>query len=233
MKKIVTAAMASVMLMTTVVSSAFAENSTEILLADQTDLKISAELKQKADPYVTLEKSQFKLSPEAFKVLNKDEISLVTSALETANLQAKLILDDDQGYATIERDSIKIRFTAPAEPSDEIAINAINTSSYYDFEVLWWGNRNFFSHALIQDIKSHTLYVASTGGIATGLLNGTLTKLGIPGWISNIIIGVVVFTGARMVYTDQGRGVYVDTFWGGGIVGGPINFSASKIYAAW
>ncbi|ODP27940.1 hypothetical protein PTI45_02759 [Paenibacillus nuruki] len=227
MKKIVLATMSSVILMGTVVSSVSAANLSEISSTATSVGEISVELQQKADPYVIFEDSQFKLSPSASQVLNTDELALVTTALQDANSQAKLALENDQVHAVVGDKGIKITYV---QPSSGITIKSINTSSYADQEIFWWGYRYYFSHQLIQDIKNHPLYLTGGGSITTGVLNAILTKLGIYGWVANVLVGVYLIKGGQVLYADQGRGVYLDAFWGG--TAGVVTFVTAKVYPA-
>lgn len=233
MKKIVSATMASIMLLGTVATSALAATSPETSISSNVNAitDISIELQQKANPYITLEGFQFKLSSEASQELNAEEIALVKGALKTANAQARAILKDTQVRITTDSTSIKV---TPVQSSSEVTITDINTSSYWDYELLWWGYRIYLSHNLISDIKDHPIYIAGSAAVSTGALNGTLTKLGLPGWIANIIIGITLLKGATILYSDSGKGVYIDAFWS--LPGSPtvgINFALSKVYSAW
>jgi hypothetical protein len=234
MKKIVSATMASIMLMGTVATSALAATSPGVSVTANANAvsDISTELQQKASPYITLEGFQFKLASEASQELNADELALVKAALKTANAQARAIIKDTQVRFNMENNSIKV---TPIQSSSEVTVNAINTSSYWDYELLWWGYRHFFSHNLIQDIKTQPLYLAGSAAISTGLLNAALTKFGIPGWVANIIIGVTLIKGGTILYSDNGKGVYVDTFWSipGSAVSGALNFALAEVYPAW
>lgn len=132
---------------------------------------------------------------------------------------------------TTDNNSIKV---TPIQSSSEVTINSINTSSYWDYELLWWGYRIYLSHNLINDVKSHPIYIAGSAAISTGLLNATLTKLGLPGWIANIIVGITLIKGGTILYADAGKGVYIDAFWSiPGSATSAINFAISKVYAAW
>jgi len=235
MKKIVSATMASVIVMGTVVSSVSAANQPEVSSVNPSEVsataasvgEISAELQQKADSYVTFEDSQFKLSPSASQVLNTDELALVTTALQNANSQAKLALENDQVHAVVGDKGIKI---TAEQPSSGIDIKSINTSSYADSELFWWGYRYYFSHQLIQDIKNHPLYIAGSSSMTTGILNAILTKLGVAGWVANVMVGAYLVKGGQILYADQGRGVYLDAFWGG--TAGAITYLTAKVYSA-
>ncbi|WKL00925.1 hypothetical protein Q0F98_28960 [Paenibacillus amylolyticus] len=230
MKKIVSATMASIMLLGTVASSALAANSPEVSVTANVVTEISTELQQKANPYITLEGFQFKLAPEASQELNADELALVKGALKAANKQARTIMNDNQVRVTTDNNSIKV---TPIQSSSEVTINSINTSSYWDYELLWWGYRIFLSHNLISDIKSRPLYIAGSAAISTGLLNASLTYFGLPGWAANIIIGITIIKGGTILYADTGKGVYVDTYWIVTPIDMILDFGGAKVYPAW
>ncbi|MCK6078511.1 hypothetical protein [Paenibacillus silvae] len=230
-EKVISATLASIMFMGSVATSALAATPPEVSATANSISEISTELKQKASPYITLEGFHFKLASEATKELNADELTLVKGALKTANQQARTILNDSHVRVTIDTNSIKV---TPVQSSSEITINSINTSSYWDYELLWWGYRIFLSHNLIEDVKSRPLYIAGSAAISTGLLNASLTYFGLPGWIANIIVGVTLVKGGTILYADAGKGVYIDTFWSlPGSPSGVINFALSEVYAAW
>ncbi|MFS8210793.1 hypothetical protein [Paenibacillus polymyxa] len=223
MKKFVSAFMATIMLMLVITTSAaLAAKSNEI--QERSTGELSQELIDKTNPYIKLQSQRFTLSEEASKNLSEDELGLVNKALDSANDQAKNIPDDVTVTVT-DKNSLKI---APSNFSTA----SINTSSYWDYELLWWGYRIFLSHQLTQDIKEKSLYIGGIGAISSGSLNAILTSLGLPGWIANIVVGVFIVKGATIVYADNGRGVYIDAFWAVDPASQVINFALSKVYGA-
>ncbi|MFK4475204.1 hypothetical protein ABH897_004991 [Paenibacillus sp. RC73] len=223
MKRFISAFMASIMLMLVIGSSAaLAAQPNEIQRESTSEL--SQELINKANPYIKLQSQKFTLIEEASKNLTEDELGLVNKALDLANDQAKNI-PDDVTVTTTDSNSLKV------VPSN-FSTASINTSAYWDYELLWWGYRIFLSHQLTQDIKAKSLYIGGIGAISSGSLNAILTSLGLPGWIANIIVGVFIVKGATIVYADNGRGVYLDAFWAIDPANQVINFALSKVYGA-
>ncbi|MDO3679824.1 hypothetical protein [Paenibacillus ehimensis] len=231
MKKILSAFMATIMLALLITSSALAAQETkEAQETKAGNFGVTEELIRKADPYVTLVSKKFILSENASNTLTKQEIEIVKKALEQANAQVEKIPVTQQLTVT-ERNSLK---ASSQSVESDIGPQSINTSAYWDYELLWWGYRIFLSHQLTEDIKARALYIGGISAISGGALAGIFAALGVPTWIASIVVGVFAVKGAQIVYADNGNGVYIDTFWTvpGIPGGGGLNFLLSKVYAA-
>ncbi|OMF26111.1 hypothetical protein [Paenibacillus peoriae] len=225
MKKFVSTLMASVMLMLVIGSTAAMAATTPNAVQRESTSELSQELINKANPYIKLQSQTFTLSEEASKNLTEDELGLVNKALDSANNQAKNI-SGDVTVTTTDNNSLKV------VPTNKFSTASINTSSYWDYELLWWGYRIYFSHQLINDIKSKALYAGGIGAISGSTLTGILSSLGLPGWIGGIVVGIFLVKGASIVYADNGRGVYIDAFWAGDPASQAVNFVTAKVYGA-
>ncbi|WP_158659102.1 hypothetical protein [Paenibacillus polymyxa] len=143
----------------------------------------------------------------------------------STNDQAKNI-SGDVTVTTTDSNSLKV------VPNNKSSTASINTSSYWDYELNWWGYRIYFSHPLINDIISKSLYTGGISTISGGTLTGILSSLGVPGWVVSIVVGIFLIKGATIVYADNGRGVYFDAFWAADPASQAVNLVTAKVYGA-
>lgn len=127
MKRFLSAFMASIMLMLVITGSAAMAATNEV--QQESTFELSRELIDKADPFVKLQSQKFTLSEDASQNLTVDEVELVNKALNLANEQAKNIPGNDVTVTETSHNSLKV---APSTFSTA----AINTSSYWDYELL-------------------------------------------------------------------------------------------------
>ncbi|WP_139490388.1 hypothetical protein [Brevibacillus dissolubilis] len=163
---------------------------------------------QKMSQYVKLDskKKRYYLSNQAVNILTQEELDQVLQIIKETNS----ILNRHQSEFIVNNG----KFTYKHPDQGGMRISTINTKAYWDYDLFWWGHRFYFHTNLIRAIKSHPLYIAAGAAMTTGTINAILTSSGLPGWIANILVACGLFTLGTIVYTDRGRGVYVDAFHG-------------------
>lgn len=183
----------------------------------------------KADQYVVFdaEKNKFTLKDEAKKQLSKEEIKDVKDLISTSNTTIDQIKNDTTVSITKTDKGLKITGNLN---SGDVSIQTINTSSYWDWEILWWGYRFFFSNSLVSDMKDWKSTITGAGGVISGLgLRAWLIKIGVSATPAGIVASLfglaVTWNIERIINADTGKGTYIDNFYWGGIL-------SFNIYAA-
>ncbi|MCR8643948.1 hypothetical protein NV379_14935 [Paenibacillus sp. N1-5-1-14] len=228
MKKTIVSAALSIALLSTFTSVSFAteinDSSKQLVQNQQSANEMDRSFINKVDPFVTLDESThlFLLSPTAKNKLTKNEIETVNGILKKAN-EAIGNLPNQANLFSTNQKSVK---------SKADVMVRIDTSSYWDVEIFWWGPRLFLSHRAIDNVKTQhanaAAYLASGGpaaafgwiisyiGVTNVTVIGAVSFVG--GWLGNVVLD-------KIESTDNGMGEYIDI----GIWWTPL----SSIYPAW
>ncbi|PUA37888.1 hypothetical protein C8Z91_18190 [Paenibacillus elgii] len=171
--------------------------------------QVSNELIQKASPFVVLDENskRYYLKDEAKKQLTEGEFSKAQDLIALSNKRISETLKEGYQLQVTSQKTLK-----PLANESKGIVMSVDTNKYFDWELLWWGYRLYFSHQFLDDIKNHPLYIAGSAGIFNGFILQKLLNL--PGWAANIVVGIGLVKLGQIIYADNGRGTYVDiSYW--------------------
>lgn len=177
----------------------------------------------KADPYVSLnhDTKQFELLNQ--NTLSENETKTVNEILKISNKKITDALNEGNILEITKDKIIRVK-----KKQKGVRIQSINTSLYWDYTFLWWGERIYLSNNCVNDLKAWGNTVLGGIGITAATLSAALVNLGIDGGPAGVIAafyaGYAAYTYDSIINSNTGYGVYCDSYYG-------TNYWS--IYSAW
>lgn len=105
--------------------------------------QVSNELIQKASPFVVLDENskRYYLKDEAKKQLTEGEFSKAQDLIALSNKRISETLKEGYQLQVTSQKTLK-----PLANESKGIVMSVDTNKYFDWELLWWGYRLYFSH---------------------------------------------------------------------------------------
>jgi hypothetical protein len=193
------------------------QNTTTTQQISQTEL-------DKLGTYVKLNPStkQYELLPSAKYNLSKNELDYVNKSIVKSNtiiLQASK--DSMLSVKITSNNTLKVE-SKTTNNLNTISPASIDESSYWDYEMHWWGPSIFLSNSFVQDMSANVgnTVVYFAGGATAKALEAALIETGLSsgpaGWIALAAGGEIVYDYDCIISRCSSTGVFVDVNWAGG-----------------
>lgn len=180
------------------------EKSTEVY----TDFHLDEDLKNKVDPYISIENNKFVLEEEGISFLTPDEIEVVEHYLFKNNQMLVEIVNSNTQPLVQEGNEFIQTSNSPVNNSG-IALMSVSSGGV-SLKYTWWGLQIQFSHNAVKELDSYVLGLGGiTGALAKDTIASFLAKKGLTvasKWLGPIgLAGGVVVWGMSKI--DKGNGV--------------------------